>query len=279
MSDPRTKKRITALRKYLLAGTTGLKSRLAYLGNYGGRALSYGLFVFVFCHIWNAAFAARLGAAGSAGRIAGYSLSMTVWYFIIAEISIFAFGGFFSRLSEDVKSGQVSYLVGRPYSFVGYHFAEALGPALVDAAVFLVEGSALGLAFVGPPPGLEAWRLAALALALVFAGAVQFSLQFLIAMTAFWTEENSAFFWIYQKLYLVAGTLLPLEFLPQTAQTIVAATPLPAVAYAPARIAVAASPGETFRLLESQAAWGVLAYALCLLVFRAARKNLSVNGG
>jgi ABC-2 type transport system permease protein len=267
------------LRKYGLAGATGLKSRLAYLGNYGGRALTYGLFVFVFSRIWNAAFDARLAASGGEGLIAGYTRTMAVWYFVVAEIPSFAFGRFFWRLADDVKSGQVAYLLGRPYSFVGFHFAESMGPALLDAGVFLLEGAALGLLLAGPPPLLEAWRLPALLLSLLLAGAAQFSLQFAIAMTAFWAEENSAFFWIYQKLCLVVGTLLPLEFLPAAARRIAAFTPLPSLAYAPARIAVAASPGEALGLMAAQAAWAAAAYALCLLVFAKARRNLGVNGG
>jgi len=263
-------------RKYGLAGATGLKTRLAYLGNYAGSILTYGLFVFVFSRIWTAAFDSKAGAAGA---IAGYDKAMAIWYFIVAEISVFGFGRFFWRLAEDVKSGQVSYLLGRPYSFVGFHYAESMGPALVDAAIFLVEGLLLGTLLAGPPTLLGPGRVAALLLSLLLAGSLQFFLQLAIAMTAFWIEENAAFFWIFQKLVLVVGTLLPIEFLPARAQAAAAFTPFPSLSYAPARIAVAADPSEGAKLVAVQAAWLLGAVLLCETVYRLARKNLSVNGG
>jgi len=263
-------------RKYGLAGATGLKTRLAYLGNYAGSILTYGLFVFVFSRIWTAAFESR---AGASGLIAGYDRATAIWYFIVAEVSVFGFGRFFWRLAEDVKSGQVSYLLGRPYSFVGFHYAESMGPALVDAAIFLVEGLLLGSLLAGPPALLGPGRTAALLLSLLLAGSLQFFLQLAIAMTAFWIEENAAFFWIFQKLVLVVGTLLPIEFLPARAQAAAAFTPFPSLSYAPARIAVAAGPAEGAKLVAVQAAWLLGAVLLCETVYRLARKNLSVNGG
>lgn len=263
-------------RKYGLAGATGLKTRLAYLGNYAGSILTYGLFVFVFSRIWTAAFQSR---AGASGLIAGYDRATAIWYFIVAEISVFGFGRFFWRLAEDVKSGQVSYLLGRPYSFVGFHYAESMGPALVDAAIFLVEGFLLGTLLAGPPALLGPGRATALLFSLLLAGSLQFFLQLAIAMTAFWIEENAAFFWIFQKLALVVGTLLPIEFLPERARAAAAFTPFPSLSYAPARIAVAASGAEGLRLVAVQAAWLLGAVLLCETVFRLARKNLSVNGG
>lgn len=263
-------------RKYGLAGATGLKTRLAYLGNYAGSMLTYGLFIFVFSRIWTAVFESK---AGTTGFIAGYDRATAIWYFIVAEVSVFGFGRFFWRLAEDVKSGQVSYLLGRPYSFVGFHFAEAMGPALVDALIFLAEGYLLGTLLAGPPAHLGSGRVAALILSLLLAGSLQFFLQFAIAMTAFWIEENAAFFWIFQKLALIIGTLLPIEFLPARAQAVAAWTPFPSLSYAPARIAVAAGIPEGLRLVAVQVVWLLGAVILCEAMYRLARRNMSVNGG
>ncbi|MBL8965385.1 MAG: ABC-2 family transporter protein [Spirochaetaceae bacterium] len=268
-------------RKYGLIAATGLKSRLAYLANYAGSMLTYGLFVFVFSRIWTAAFLGRAPAEGQGGAatIAGYDRTMAIWYFIVAEISVFGFGRFFWRLADDVKSGQVAYLLARPYSFVGYHWAEAMGPALVDMAVFVAEGILIGLLVAGPPPLLEPARALAVLGSLLLAGSLQFFLQLSIAMTAFWVEENAAFFWIFQKLALVVGTLLPIEFLPDAARAVAVFTPFPSLSYAPARIAVAATGSEALRLVAAQVLWLAGAVALANLVFRAARGKLAVQGG
>ena len=260
------------LRKYGVAGELGLRNRAAYRGNLIGGLFTYGLFIFVFSRIWASAYAGKTG-------IAGYDYSMSVWYFIVAEISAFGFGHMYSSLADDMKSGQVAYLLTRPYSFVGYHWAQAMGQGLLDAGILLVEGIAAGLILAGVPAAASAWRLGLVVLSLLVAGSLQFFLQMAIAMTAFWVEENSAFFWIYQKLCLVIGTLLPIEFLPDLARRIALFTPLPSVAYAPARIAVAATPPEAARLIGMQLGWLAFSVLACALVFRAGRSRLTVQGG
>lgn len=261
-----------SLRKYRLVGSTSARNQIIYRGNFFGSILTYGLFVFVFARIWAAAYSGR-------SSIAGYDYSMSVWYFIVAEISVFGFGRFFSALAEDVKSGQVAYLLGRPYSFVGYHWAEAMGKGILEAGILLIEGIVAGLILAGPPPAASVPRLLGVILSLLLAGSLQFHLQMALAMTAFWVEENMAFFWIFQKLSLVVGTLLPLEFLPETARRLALWTPLPSLSYAPARIAVAATLPESLGLLALQAAWLVGAVGLANLVFERGRHRVAILGG
>jgi ABC-2 type transport system permease protein len=261
-----------AARKYGAAAAISLRNRLAYAWNFVGSVLAYGLFVFVFSRVWTAAYAGR-------AEIAGYDRAMSIWYFIAAEIPAFGFGRFFWSLAEEMKSGQVAYRLARPYSFVGYHYAERMGAALADLAIYLALGLALGWIIVGPPPIASAAQGAALLVSILLAGSVQFFLQFSIAMTAFWIEENQAFFWIFQKFTLVIGTLLPLEFLPLAVQRVAWWTPFPSLAYAPARILVAWSPEGGAWLLAFQAAWVILSLALCRAVFGLGSSRISIQGG
>ncbi|MBU0934151.1 MAG: ABC-2 family transporter protein [Spirochaetes bacterium] len=280
------------------AAAIGLKDKLAYRINFGGTMLTYALFVFVFSRIW----ASSLGDSS----IAGYNYSMMVWYFIVAEIPLFALGRFFWTLSRDMKSGQVAYQLSRPYDFVAYQFWERIGSALPDLLILMLEGLLIGLlltggfppalAAVGPPDiaaastglagtaaaatGVAAWlRLLFVPLSLLLSGIVNFYLQFALSMTAFWLEENEAFFWIFQKIALVVGTLLPIEFLPEAAQRIVVWTPFPYIAYAPARIMTAFELSGALRLIAGQLLWAVIGLALARLVFRAGSRKIAVNGG
>jgi len=267
-------------RKYLAAASTSARSRLAYPGELFGSVLTYCLFVFVFSRIWRSVYAAR-------PAIAGYDYAASVWYFVAAEIPMFGSAGFFWELAGDIKSGQVAYLVSRPYSFVGYRLAEAMGGSLAAALPMAAAGLAMGTIAAGPAPIASTAQAAALAASLLMALCLQFLLQLAIAMSAFWLEENAAFFWIYQKIGLVAGTLLPLEFLPDWASRIVRWTPFPALSYAPARIAAAwqaeggaagAATGAA-GLLGLQAAWIAVAALLCLAVYDRGRAKLTSQGG
>jgi ABC-2 type transport system permease protein len=262
-----------------------MSERIAYPGNFAGSMFTYALFVFIFSRVW-------AGAYAGATEIVGYTMSMAVWYFIIAEIPSFGFGRFFSSLSRDMKSGQIAYLLARPYDFIGYNLAEKLGGALIEAGIILAEGLVIGLVIVGLPPPivvsglagsvtllLEAARLGFLVVSLLLAGALNYFLQMTIAMTAFWLEENEAFYWIFQKLSLVVGTLIPIEFLPEQAARLAVWTPFPYLSYAPARIMVAFSPAEALSLVARQALWVIVALVLARVVFAAGSRRLSVNGG
>lgn len=274
-----------SLRKYVVAATTAMSERIAYPGNFTGSMFTYALFVFIFSRVW-------AGAYAGATEIAGYTMRMAVWYFIIAEIPSFGFGRFFSTLSRDMKSGQVAYLLARPYDFIGYNLAEKLGGSLLEAGVILAEGLVVGMVLVGLPPAIvadnpagsasvlmEAARLGFLIVSLLLAGALNYFLQLTIAMTAFWLEENEAFFWIFQKFALVVGTLIPIEFLPEQAARLAVWTPFPYLSYAPARIMVAFYPAEALSLVARQALWVFLALVSAKLVFSSGSRRLSVNGG
>ena len=205
-------------RCYSVAAATAIRERLTYAGNFHGAMLTYGLFVFIFSRVWAGAYTGK-------STIAGYTMAMAVWYFIIAEVPSFGMGRFFVSLSQDLKSGQVAYQLSRPYDFIYYHYAERFGGSLADAGVIMMEGLLIGVLILGGVPAIEpaqgsglaveAGRAVLLVFSLLLAGSLGFFLQFSLAMTAFWLEENEAFFWIYQKLMLIIGTLIPIEFLPE----------------------------------------------------------------
>jgi len=260
------------VRKYSEAARLGLRNRLAYKGNVAGRLLTYCLFVFVFSRIWTSVFEGR-------PPIEGYGKEAAIWYFIVAEISAFGFARFFGTVGEDVKSGQIAYLLARPYSFVGYSFAQAIGPTLYDASLLALAGGILGSLFAGPIPLQGPAQALALLASLLLAACLQYLLQTALALTAFWVEENSAFYWIYQKFVLVCGTLIPLEFLPDVAQRVAFLTPIPWLTWAPARILSRWSPEAAPGMLLAQLAWTLAAAALCGLVFSLGRRRLVAQGG
>jgi ABC-type uncharacterized transport system, permease component len=260
-------------RKYAIAASTAGRERTAYRGSFLGSGLSFAIFVFVFSRIWSTVYAGR-------PAIEGYGRDAMVWYFIFAEIPGMSLGGSFWSLASDMKSGQVAYLISRPYGFVGYSLAQGLGRAAVNFGLLLALGLALGFAFAGPPPVGSLGQATAALGALLLACAVSYLCQLAIAMTAFWVEENTAFFWIYQKLMLIVGTFMPLEFLPGAVRSAAWWTPFPALSYAPARI-VSVWPGAdaALRLVGYQALWVAIAAAICQAVYASGRAKITVNGG
>jgi ABC-2 type transport system permease protein len=258
-------------RKYAEIARVGMRQRSAYLANMLGSLATYAIFIFVFSRLWSAAYEGKQA-------IAGYGRDQVLWYFIVAELMSFGMGRFFWGLAGEIKEGAVAYTLTRPVSFIGQAYASKMGSALVDTGLLFAIGTALGFALAGPPAYLDPLRLPMLILMVTLAGTLQFFIHTLISMTAFVFEENSAFFWIYQKLILVVGTLVPIEFLPDWTRAIAAWTPFPYITWAPARFG--AVPGvDPWPLLAGQAAWVAAAIIACAAAFKLVSRRLSVNGG
>lgn len=260
------------IRKYTLGAKISLKSHWAYRSELLGPLLTYGLFVTVFLFIWSAAYQGR-------AELAGYSRFQVSWYFAFAELMVFVAGGFFHGLSEEIKSGQIAYTLGRPYSFLGFQLARNVGPTLSQILFLVPLGYLLCFLAVGPWAPVNLFHLGAVVLSAALSLVLQFFIQTSLSLTAFWVEETIAFFWIYQKLYLVAGTLLPLEFLPIGAQGILRWTPIPSLVWAPSRIFVHWEASEALGILLSQGLWTLLAGVLAVVLFRVGVRRTLVQGG
>lgn len=281
------KKLNRVLRKYFFVANATMQEKLSYAGNFTASLLTYGVFVFIFSQLWANAYSVK-------SDIAGYTRNMMIWYFIIAEIPMFGFSRYFISLSAEMKSGDIAYMINRPYSFLGFNYASKIGGSLIDAGILLFTGVILGLILAGSPPNaipvnlsssslenfsLHALKYLMIAASLILSGTLNYFLQSTIAMTALWFEENEAFYWIFQKLSLIIGTLVPIEFLPEAIVKIARFTPFPYIAYTPARMMVAFSPVEGLKLMACQIVWIIIGIFLANFVFSLGRKRLSVNGG
>lgn len=268
MPGPRAK-----LRKYLLAGATALRNRWTYPADIAGVVVSYGLFVFVFSRLWTSAYVGR-------AELAGYDQHQLTWYFIFSELILFSLGNStFLNLSNDIKTGQVAYTLSRPWSFPLTALSESLAGALSLVLPFAVVGWLVGTWSTSPWVPVSAYQVAVLLLSLLLTLVLQFLCQFLLSMTAFWVEENAAFLWIHQKLALILGTFLPLEFFPADWRPWVEATPYGWLAYPPSRLAVAFDPSQVPFLVGGQVFWIAVLAGAVALVFAAGRRRTVQQGG
>src|SRR2546430_14037101 len=69
-------------------------------------------------------------------------------------------------IDQEVRSGQLAYLLGRPCNYVLYHFAQYLGERLVRLVINIPVAATVALVFVGLPNftwmGVVVWPLGVL---------------------------------------------------------------------------------------------------------------------
>jgi len=260
--------------RYSFVLWTAARQQWVYRAELGMRAVQMVLFMGVFMALWSAAF----GVSGRA-ELSGYRLAQMVWYLAMTETITLSTSRAFVEISEAVKAGDLAYTLARPLSYPFYQVANSLGNSVPRFVLNLLTAAAvvgLGMREVaGSPAGLAAFLgMAALALVLDSLIAV------LIGLSAFWIEEVTPAFWIYQKLlFTVGGLFLPLEMFPEGLRRAVAWLPFQFITYAPARAFVAFEPGSVLRAAAGQVAYIVALTALVVFVWAQAQRRMVIHGG
>lgn len=260
------------LRKYAVITRISLQNAITYRAAILSRFCFYTLFIYVFMMLWRAIY--------REGSVHGYSYEQMVWYLIFTEFVGFSCGtGIFNAMNEDVKSGAVAYLLGRPTHYVLYQFSSSLGQVLLNLVSFGLFAALLGHLFVGPLPGFALSSVPPVLLSMTLSVVLHFFFLMLIGLSSFIMEDNTALYLIYQKVSFMLGMFLPVEFLPAWLQPVAKSLPFSYVFWAPAKLFVSYSPRLFWTLVPRQALWCAVSITLVFLCYRGGVRRLQVNGG
>ena len=259
-------------RKYMVIIKISLANAVAYRWTALSRLCFYVLVVYVLMSLWRAIY--------QESGLHGYSYGQIVWYLVMTEfITLSSGSAVYRQMNEDVKSGAIAYLLGRPVHYVFYQLSDSIGQILFNALCFGILALILGFAFAGPLPGFQLTGLPFIILSVVLGFTLNCFIMALIGLSAFVFEDNFALYLIYQKLTFMLGMLLPVEFLPAWLQPVVKSMPFSYVHWAPAKIFVDFSPELCLELIPRQAAWAAFAAGLVFIVYSLSVRRLQVNGG
>jgi ABC-2 type transport system permease protein len=259
-----------------MAGVLGisLSSRLAYVGEILIRSSFLIIILYVFSQLWEAT-----GASVDVHATTGFSVAQLIWYLAFTEAMALSGSFRYEEVDQEVRSGDVAYRLARPMSYPAFHLATHLGDRLLRFGICLVLGVVVALLVAGPV------RLAPLAvLAAIVAAVAGFFVDwiwmFTLALLAFWIEDTQGLQLLYRRaVMLLGGMLVPLEAYPDWLARITRALPFRLLMYEPARLFVAPSGDGLGRLLLAQALFALAGLLPLLLVYRAALRRLSAQGG
>lgn len=263
-----------SLAKYVAITETNLQNQLAYFWDFAWRSVFMILIMFIFIQLWSATYQAQ-----GVSQIAGLSLLDTIWYLVLAETVMLGNIRFADTVAQEVRDGSIAYTLGRPYNYLLYHLANGLGDALIRATLTFLTGAALVWLLLGPPPARLA-HLPAVLLVLALAYLLDFCIQGIIALSAFVTEDITAFQLIYSKIiFILGGLLLPIDFLPDWLQGIAKLLPFRLIAYAPGRLFVSFERALFWELFRGQLLWIGACVVILALMYRWGTRRVSINGG
>lgn len=253
---------------------TAARQQWVYRAEMAMRTIQMALFMGVFMALWTTAF----GVSGQT-ELSGYTVVEMVWYLAMTETITLSGSRVFIEISEAVKAGDLAYTLTRPLSYPFYQVANSLGNSAPRFLLNLLTAAAVvGLGMrqaAGSLPGLLAF-LGTAALALLLDALI----AVLIGLLAFWIEEVTPIFWIYQKLlFTVGGLFLPLEMFPDWLRRVAEWMPFQFITYVPARTFVAFEPEFVLRAVGGQIIYVAVLTALVIFVWRRAQLRLVVHGG
>ena len=260
-----------AVWKYLAFAKTAARLELTYRAALLGRLLFFVVVLLIFSNFWRVIFGGQ--------ALLNYRPAVMLWYLFVTECIVLSVPRVCTEVEEDVRSGNIAYFLIRP---VGYHWAllsRGMGVFAVRVSFFAVVGGGFVCIFSGSLPGTVKGLACQLAL-------VPFSVFMLsvfdtcIGLSALWFQEATPLLWIWHKLlFILGGLMIPLSLYPDWLERAASVTPFYAALYSPARLLISFDWRLAFEALLLLALWSAAGLLLLHVVFNAAQRRLSVNGG
>ncbi len=248
----------------------------AYIGDVLGMAGLIVVRVWIFSQLYTLAF--RLSGDTVIG---GLNVAQTIW--ILALSQSFHVSNRTRKIMKDieyeVKNGNIAYSISKPYSYLWFNFSACMG--VIGGHLFLT--SLFGLIAAAVLVGMVSIQVPAVILGiilLVFGFVLNTLAILIIGLLSFWTEDISAYRWIYDKfLWILGGIFLPSSLFPDQYRRIIELLPFNQMFYAPARMIVEGNTALFLRNFSLQMFW-IFIFALILtFIYRKGIKELSINAG
>ncbi len=232
---------------------------------------------FVFTMVVNQGVTPLIGLAVWAAALPGQP-GLKTYYVALLVVQLFTVSYEQHTFSNRVYLGQLADDLLRPHPVVlaalGENIALRGWHLLIGLPLILAAGFVAGAHF--------AWGDLALALpAFVLAAILRFLFTYLLALSAFWTQQAHGLTGLGETLlFLLGGTAVPLALLPGPPHALGVALPFPAMLGFPAALAAdQLSPAAMLSGFGWQIVWIVAFGALALAIWRAGLRRYTAVGG
>lgn len=265
--------------KYYEYFKIGFKKSIEYKSYIIG-VLTTPLFMGIFFYfIWSYIYAVK-GGGDPNYMIGGFTFNEMLVYLIIGLlINATRNSDVSERISEVIKSGDISIYLCRPVNFVKSLLADSIGTKVINLVMFAILLILMTWIFNLPyPPATIFFIFIIYAFFMILFDII---LYIIIGGLAFWFVE----IWgirasIEQILWILSGRSLPLSLFPVWIQGALAFTPFLYLEYTFARLYLGKIPvSEAFIALGIFTIWIILMFLLMKFLFSKGFKKLESFGG
>ncbi|MDR2618749.1 MAG: ABC-2 family transporter protein [Treponema sp.] len=263
-----------AVTKYTALFTGAFKSRLVYRLSTITGIFSSGIFLFIQYSLWKTLI--------STGIRQDVSLKDMIAYIMITTAAgALSRGDIANQLGAAIRDGSVTGFLLQPMSFRLYQFSSMLGGncyAFLTSALPVIIGGCV-LIGVPAPPSI---RHAVFSILITLTGVlIKFEIIYIFGLLAFWTQSTWFIDWyVDAAVSLFGGTLIPLWFYPEGLEKITRFLPFRYISFEGVNSYLGRiSPDGMAQSLGMALGWWLVLYGAGKLLWFAARKKLTLNGG
>ncbi len=240
-----------------------------------GRLLTYTMLLLVFGSIYGITPWHEVQPRHPSLRLDAISLAT---YLAITEAVVFGVGYTFRSIFDDIRSGQFAQMSGRPVAYTWLKIIPLVASSYGQYLLHLAYAIAL-LALLHKLALGQIWQYLWLLPLGLGAIILLVQVQFCIGLFEIYGDYARPCMWLVSKTnFLLGGLILPLPLYPAVLQMAAAATPFPAILYAPAQIAIQQSATPLWHWLLLQIIWiGIMSY-FCYAALRRTQKHLAQRG-
>ena len=263
------------MKKYLYIMKSELMSAMQYTSNILTGMFGYFVLILILFNLWDYIY------SDPSELINGYTKSQMIWYIIVTEILYKAVSGrkLSRKISNDVKGGNITYNMNKPYSYVSYILFSQLGRIIPALIVYAPFGIITGIIFLKSFPTQTVLGILIVLISAIFSMIIDVLFITFLGLFSFYMEDAHPLFWLYSKMNLILGTIFPVEFFPKGIQWIVKISPVYVICYGPAKLFVDFSYDKAINILLAQIMYIFISYGLCTALYSKGVKKLNVNGG
>ena len=194
------------MKKYLYIFKSELMTNLQYVFDILIGFISYCIMIFIFLNLWEYIY------SDPSEVINGYTMSQMIWYVIVTEILWMSLGGrkLSKKIANDVRSGNITYNIIKPYNYVEYSLFNHLGITTLKFILITILGMVLGFLFLHSFPVIDIVGIIGVIISCLLATIINILIIVSLGLISFFIEDASPFYWLYSKLILVVGTIFPI---------------------------------------------------------------------
>lgn len=262
------------MKKYLALIKIQFKANFCYKVSTVAGIIVGILQVYVMYYIWSEVYK-------NTDTIVGFNKTQVVTYFIFGVVlyRLIEFG-ITLKVSDLVKTGEISLLIIKPINFVRNLFFDSVGTLAANLCTTVFPVAVFSCIFFSMYLQTSVVSWLAFILSTFIAIAISIYIDIIFGLFTFWTENGWGLRVIRQAVIkLFSGAVIPLAFMPGWFNILTDFLPFKSLIDTPINIYLNKCTTDTVWKIGIQLMWLVILMVLSGLLYRKIVKRIDINGG